>query len=563
MALNRVVALLAALVYVAGLLAPNHYFPWTAYYNEIPAGLALLLIVFCCLLPKGAPHCLLPRHLLYLLVLPLIPLLQWGFGLLAFAGDAWVATLYLSGATLACFCGFMLSNTNQCGARVLVNWVSWVLLIGALLSTLIALRQVFGMSGSLWEMRIPQGGRPVANLGQPNQLTTLLLLGFISLVHLRTIRRVGNIGFVISASVLGVGIAATQSRSSLLVVLALAGWLLWKLPQVVAERRQLLTAALGSLGAILLLWFCWPYFLGLWQTEGEVVTRSISDPARLVIWQQMFEAVTLSPLFGYGWGQVGMAQLAVAGSWATGGMLQSTHNIFADLIIWNGVPIGAILVITIATWGIRRMGKTQTIASWYALGVIGTVLVHAMLEYPLHYSYFLLPTAAMVGVVESEFGRNIARVHKLVIGAFSLFSLTLFILILIEYPSVEEGVRSLRFRAIGVTGRGDGQISNDAQRLKILTQMKGFIEFSLGSTREGMTQGELESMRVVSRRFPYPSSIFSYALALALNGHPESAKQELGILRNIHGEADYQKAINDLLMLRDRHPQLAKLNLDY
>lgn len=561
MSLSRVIGLLVAILCIAGLFAPNHYFPWGAYYNEMPVGLALVPIVAWCLFFGTETHCSLPRHLFMLMALPLIPILQWQFDLIHFSGDAWVASLYLSGAVLACYAGFLLANSQQCGARALVDWFSWVLLFGALLSTFLALRQVFGLNGSLWEIQIPPGGRPGANLAQPNQLATLLLLGFVSLSHLRGIRWIGDIGFAIAALALGLGLATVQSRSALLVELALAGWLLWKFPQSI-ERKRTLILALSALSIFMLIWFCWPYLYSLWLSDGSVaVTRSVHDVARIVILRQMFDAMTLSPLFGYGWGQVSFAQMAVAGSYPSGVITESAHNFFVDLLIWNGVPLGALLVLSIVVWGVRRIAKEQSIASWYALGVIGTILVHAMLEYPLHYAYFLLPVAAMVGVADAELGAKVVRVPKLIVGSLTVYCFALFLSVLVEYPAVEEGTRKLRFQSIGAARKGGDEILDEAQKLRVLSQMKGFFEFALEPARDGMSKDELERMRVASRRFPFAGSISRYALALALNGYPADVAREMQILRSLHGENAYAKAKNDLMQLRNRYPQLANLNL--
>jgi len=560
MAFNRIAGLFLAFFYIAGLLAPNHYFPWGAYYNEMPAGVALAIIGIWCLWSIKRTDFLLPRYLVFLMALPLIPVIQWCFGLIHFAGDAWVAGLYLGGAVVAVCCGFLLANSKECGADVLIRWMAWIMLIGAVLSAFIALRQAFGSSGALWEMEIPRGGRPVANLAQPNQLATLLLLGFISLVHLHGLSGVGRICFAALAFVLGLGLAAVQSRSSLLVELALILWLLLRFPGGAAERRKVRAAALCALGVFLLIWFCWPFMYGAWQVNDSAETRGLHDAARWVIWRQMFDAISLSPWLGYGWGQVSFAQFAVVANFPSAMVTESAHNLFFDLLIWTGLPIGTAIIFSILVWGVGRVRKEHTVVSWYALGVIGTVLIHAMLEFPLHYAYFLFPVAMMVGVVDAEFGRKCIKNCKWFFGGMALSTLALFSLMIFEYPSAEEGIRKLRFESMGIA-QNDGVGSKElGKKLFLLSQMRGFLEFAIQPAHEGMSNDELEQMKVASRRFPYPPSIFRYAFALALNGYPELAVGEMNILRSLHGEKHYLEARSNLLLLSDRYPQLLTLS---
>lgn len=561
MSLTRVLAAIATIVFVAGIVAPNHYFPWAAYYNEMPVAIAFVPIAVFALHFAKPGSLVFPRHFLLLMAMPLIPVLQWQGGLVHFSGDAWVSSLYLSGAVLACLCGYLLSSSERCGFAMVVDYLSMLLLIGSVLSACIALRQSFGLSGALWEMEIPPGARPVANLAQPNQLSTLLLLGFVALVNLRAARRFGDVCFVFLSLLLILGVAAVQSRSAILVEIALAAWLVWRFPRNVVERGRIVVLVLSVLLIGLLLWFCWPLIYGAWLVDGYVATRSVHDAPRLLLWRQMLEAIRLSPLFGYGWGQVSFAQLSVAAEYPSGFFAESAHNFFLDLLIWNGVPLGGFLVLSTAVWGRNRLVRDQSPASWCAMAMIGMVLVHGMLEYPLHYAYFLLPVAVLVGVVDAEFALKSVRISKPVIGALSLYSLGLLAAVLVEYPSVESGYRNLRLRAMGVVGVTDESVRNDSSRLRALSQMRAFMDFALEPARERMSDEALEKMRIVSRRFPFPPSIFRYTLALALNGNAGAAKKELGLLRNLHGEKHYLEAKEQLVALMNRYPQIADLDL--
>lgn len=96
---------------VAGFLAPNHYSPWTGFYSEMPAAVALLVVAAYALTLESKLFEGLPRYVIFLALVPTLPLIQWGYDEIHFAGDAIVAFLYLVGAVSAYACGHLLSRS--------------------------------------------------------------------------------------------------------------------------------------------------------------------------------------------------------------------------------------------------------------------------------------------------------------------------------------------------------------------------------------------------------------------------------------------------------------------
>lgn len=559
MSISRKIGFLIGIIYVAGFIAPIHQFPWSTYYNEVPVGVALALAVAWRLSCDRTQTITLPRHFILLLLLPAIPILQYLLGLIVFSGDALVASLYLAGAVLAYYFGYTTAKPSTTHTQAFVHWIAWTFLAGALFSSLIALRQAFEMDLTFLEMSPPFKGRPIANLGQPNQLATLLLLGYVSLIFLYAEHRVMLGSFIVAALMLGAGLAAAQSRSSLLVVAVLSAWLIWKLPVSLPTQKKARFHSLITLALLVPAWFAWPFLVKLAQPDGEVITRTVSDVARLNIWGQMLEAIARSPLVGYGWEQVTAAQLAVADHRAINGLLRSAHNLFLDLMVWNGIPLGLLMTVAILCWAIRQVSKPQSVASWYALGVVGTVMTHSMLEFPLHYSYFLLPVAAMVGVVDSNLESREIGVRRDLVAMLAIAAFSIFLLVVLDYPNAEAGVRE-QARQVNGLETNDTLILGRAKKLRVLNQIKGFLEFAVAPAREGMTMTELDTMAKVAHRFAYSGALFRYVLALALNNRFDAAAQEMKVLRGIYGEHEYLNAKNQLFMLRDQYPQLQKMD---
>lgn len=548
--------LLLALAFVAGLLAPNHYFPWPAFYNEVPLGVTVLpLAIYCLFVSK---HLQLPPYTWGLAILPVVPVVQWIFGLIHFSGDAWVVCVYLLGAVTTYIVGYTLANSPNCNSGMLLRWLAWILMVGALISSAIALRQVFGLNGALWEMELPPGSRPYANLGQPNQLATLLLLGVLSAFYLFANNGFGLTAFSAIVALEGLAFAATQSRAALLSSLLLCLWAHWKWPAEDHRAQFARRLIFVSVACFTALWFLWPAFYDFWSVGGGGVNRIAADPARVLIWQQMAVALLHRPLSGWGWGQVSFAQLGVVDQFPNATNIESSHNLFLDLLIWNGIPLGLLMSLAAVIWLWRRASRYQSTSSWFALALIGVAMVHAMLEFPLNYAYFLLPVSLCVGIVDFMHVGRTYIFPKAIFAGLIAVSAVLFFGVAWEYPVAESRIRQLRFESMGIAERDGGE---EQRPLQVLTQVQSFIEFARSQAVEGMSDDELEHMRVVSYRFPFPPSLFRYTLALAINGYPEQAALEMQRLRNMHGEKHYREAKSNLMSLCERYPQLVLVRL--
>src|SRR5688572_25943615 len=89
-------AVLWALALATPWLLPTHMIPWRAFHADLLMALVLLPAAFWVVL-RRRERVLVPPLALAALGVGCIPALQWAGGMMAFAGDAWIACLYLLG----------------------------------------------------------------------------------------------------------------------------------------------------------------------------------------------------------------------------------------------------------------------------------------------------------------------------------------------------------------------------------------------------------------------------------------------------------------------------------
>ncbi|MBQ0798693.1 MAG: O-antigen ligase C-terminal domain-containing protein [Porticoccaceae bacterium] len=538
-------------------LLPNHYYPWTAFYNEFVAALGFVslgITVFWLQPGRLLTMDSVPWIVLVLAALICVPLLQYGVGKIYFLGDAVMAALYLGGLTLVYVLGGILAHEPPKKDWGISEIVACLLLVGAFLSFVIAAGQWASIWEGLWFMTIPMGSRAHANLGQPNNLATLLFLGLMSAVYLRERGKLGGALTWVFVVLLMAGIAMARSRTSILVMVFVAGWLMWQ-PQRLSlkcTRLQVCCAVALFLGLVFVLPLVTEWFYHGLGSESVVSRRGA---VRLNVWPQLLDAALREPLFGYGWNQVIIALVAVVDDYDISSQFAHSHSIVLDLLIWNGVVLGGLLLLLMAWWVLSRFWSCRDVESWYGLAAIGVVGIHALVEFPLEYAYFLLPVGLFAGIIDSRSSIKKITVPRLVFSIALLVGVVLMSRVFLEYKTQEDNSRQMRFEARGI------HVPRDERPIVLLTQLAGFERFVRTDANENMSEAEIEAMGRVAHRYPFPPFLFQYARVLGINGRYEEAELEMLRLKILHGPQQYENAAQGLKSLASEHPQLSNVTL--
>lgn len=536
------------MLFVLAWLLPNHYFPWVMAYQEFLSFFSGFLLVFFVFLAKFSRF---PRSCIFFCFLPFIPLLQALTGLVFFSGDAWVAALYLGAFALMIFVGFNFAVDINIRSYFICLMAS-VFIVGAIFSVWIALRQWLMLSGSIWVADMPPGGRPFANLAQPNNLATLLCMGLAGVIYLYEKYYIGRLVSGILVFFLLFGITLTQSRTPLVGAFAVVVFLIWK--SFSCQLRLSLMSVFFWLVVYFVFIFVFPLLSDFLLLPSSGVLERSQSLERLDMWLQFWHAVWLKPVLGYGWNQVSVAQVATSLVYPVPILTEHSHNIMLDMLLWNGVVLGGVIISFVVVWLGRLVWSAHSSESLFVLLAVCFVLVHAMFEFPLEYAFFLLPVGLLLGVAVAESPTAHAFfLPRWVLGGVLAFLGGVFCWVWFEYRIIEEDHRLMRFENAQI---GDLKAVQEAPDVVLLTQLREFIRFARTPATINMSREQIEWMRKVSHRYPYVSSIFRYSLALALNGQADAAREQLLILRALHGEKYYAEGMQSLWDMSASYPQL-------
>lgn len=542
-------------------LMPGHYFPWSSFQQEVAAACGAALIGLSCLVRQPGQPLALPAIAAAALALAAVPMLQWGFGKVHFLNDALLPTLYLVAFALVVVASRALALDDD---SRFVPLLMAVLLLGACVSTVLALGQGLRLGWQTFVELLGNDGRPYANFTQPNLLATLLGLGLAATWWLYESRRVGALGTWALGLFLSLGLAMTQSRVGwAFMLLFVFSWAIKRRSLALRSSPAGVVAAVASFVALAALWPTLSVAI-----DGSAVfsaaERVQSVGGRGVHWPALWGAVWREPLFGWGWMQVTAAQQAVAldhprsGEW-----ISYSHSLLLDLMVWNGPVLGLLLIAGGTAWIVSRLRSCTDIDSWAMLVAGGVIFTHALVEFPYAYAHFLLPLAAFIGVVEAHHLSSAdarpagpaARMPRVAFAVLGLALCSMLVWLWADYAKIEEMSQRTRFAEAGYILPPGRQAT--VPDVLLIDSQREFLRFRQTTARVGMSPEELANMRAISKRFTPPAVLLRYALAMGLNGEPAESTRTLRVLCQIWTEKNCEEGREAWAKLQAQFPQLA------
>jgi O-antigen ligase len=521
------VAVWGVLVSLAWLI-PNHFPPWAGFHADAwIASVALLAAVFICKNNKnniewhGIP--------VLVLVLVFIPWIQYFFKILPFASQAWLSSAYLFGFLLALLIG---ARWERIFPVQLVDALFGAVTLAAIASVGLALGSWVDVIDTNVDSFLSMGyygGRHYANLGQPNLLAALILWGVIGCLWAYVRKTVSPIVVLVACMYLVLGLTLTRSRMAYA-----ASFLL--LTAVWVFRRFWKSAWLPwSALFVFIFYILSPCILSfvdeniLLSVQDAQYIRSVGQgELRISAWKLFLNASLQRPWFGYGLTEVVGAQIEVAQNYPSlGGMFGHAHNIFVDLIVWIGIPVGGAVCACGIYWfwqSAIAIKSQEDVVIFMALIVMA---IHSMLEYPLQYAYFLIPTGMLVGVLNVRLGGRVLFCSpRWVLAVFLLCATLLLGQIIRDYLNIQNSYNVWRFERASIIY----PIKNATKipKVQLLTQFRYWFEMVGTQPFKGMTFPELALREQVTRTYPSPGAIFELAIAYGKNDQAANAQLWLG-----------------------------------
>ncbi len=524
-------------------LLPIHKMPWTTFGSELLTFLSAitLLSVF---INKDLK---IPRPQMVALPILAIPLIQFAFGQILYLSNVLLCTAYIAMFWLMVSVGYNLA-TGEKGQREQVFKIFCLMVFtGAVLSSVVAISQWLDIERYLSPLaNALNNNRPYANFAQPNNLATFICMGVFACLYFYEKRIFPSFVLIPVSFIFLFTIALTQSRTAWVVCLFTLIFLTVK--QFGQVKRLSFPKLLAWVAVFIVIISCLPMLNQLIVSATEyqmmqtssVVERASSGYLRLDMWNQALVAIGQHPWFGYGWNQTGMAQIAAFDLYPSHEWYKTAHNVILDLLIWNGIPIGGLIILYVMCWLYwlnKGIGEPVSIA---ASLMVCAILIHALLEYPIHYAYFLLPLGFLLGMIQGQYP------HLPTVKLKSSIIVTVMIVGVILVGTIYRDYIVYRQQSVLVSKRtltpSQQEVMN--QEIYVLTQFKERVWWIGLNPYTQMSKQQLQYLGRMVANLASAYDINKYAQVLAFNGKKAEAEHQLWVLKTLHGT---EKSYQDLL----------------
>jgi O-antigen ligase len=368
-----------------------------------------LLVSWACLAgllltgPVGTPT---PRIWVWLGLGGFLVALSGWSGLAACLAIAGIAAAASVGSAPAC---------DQGGASQLL---ARGVLVAGLISAVLGLLQYYGLAEPLvpWTTS-PALGQAYGNLRQRNQFATLISMAWCAALWLYATNEALQVrrGLVAAAGLLLIAAAASTSRTGLLQLLSITG-----VATLIAMRERR-NAPEGSIApcrlpspkwlvATIPLYFAIAWVLPQFASGGDgavegmlqrLHTGAPEDHSRLILWRNVLTLIAQHPWTGWGWGELSFAHYSTQYDGARFvEILDNAHNLPLHLAVELGIP-AAVLICGGFLWMViaARPWRERDPARLMAWGMLGAIVLHSLLEYPLWYGPFQLVFGLCLGML--------------------------------------------------------------------------------------------------------------------------------------------------------------------
>ncbi len=333
--------------------------------------------------------------------LPILGLPLLGLGVMAACASAkhdWTSALMLLAAAAIFLFGAVVHDERWLRALQVALLVAGALsVVAAALQLVAPLAEIPGVAPSA-------AGRAAGNLHQPNLLAQLLLQAIVALMALTwSLKKVSiRVGLPL-ALLLGMGLSFSQSRTGWLGMGLLLVWVLMDRSMPKEVRRLTFAAVVGCALGMGLVLLSAEYSGIASYVEKRSAAPDISS-SRFGIWSNTLELIGQNVWTGVGWGQFAKAWALTPFPSRPIAAFDNAHNLPLHLMVELGVPLALVLMVALG-WVVWRSlpaaslptGGAHAPAARCALAALLLLAVHSLLEYPLWFSFFLLPAAFFLG----------------------------------------------------------------------------------------------------------------------------------------------------------------------
>lgn len=400
-------------------LYPFHYAPWHTAENEFFILLIPCLLLFPITQYKKLKLKLKVNELIFIpIFIIFISIIHFTFVDGYFLENLILISIYSIFIIILIFYSYIYSNEKN------IYFLLKVIITTGFFNGLIIVLQKLDYQ-SIFILEHYGNKRFYANIGQPNHISTLFLIGIASSLILFKKNMISKIMFLAIASIFTYFIFLTGSRTGFLTLLL---FLLWSL---FFEKDKIRSNI--SIFAYLIVFYIFLSMVFSQNSRNKINTvADTANDSRLSLWSDSVGSIITKPFIGYGINGVRGSRLYSNLDFIN--PYTSSHNFILDSMLWFGCFGGLILIVYIFRVVLKAIISRDY--NGYIILFLIPFSLHSLLEYPFRYLYFLVIIISPLCLIKSlkvyEVGRNVFIV-------LTIFHIGLVFLLYYEFNQYSRG----------------------------------------------------------------------------------------------------------------------------
>lgn len=422
---------LFSLFFIFSLLNNEHYFPWTTFDSEVYIFYAIIC-TFMIFFLKSSKKIKISNFSFFLIFLLFVSLFQYycyDFKQNYISFNLYFFLLVFSSLIIN---NILIENDN------IIKFLLFSVFVSSVITSLITVIQFFNwgyLSGYIAENH---SNRYSGNLGQPNHMGTLMLMGFYASLYVYKKYQCSVVLFLLPLIVFAMVLTQSRTIWVFFIISILVLVLKWNFfNKKIRDIIILLPIFYVSINQL----------LKLFTNSGVDAGQRIQvDSARVKLWYDFFRILPDFNIFGGGFENIGRDHFLYGLSFNHN--IISYHNIVMDMYAIYGL-FGLMFCGYIFIKLINILFRIQDESHIIIYMIVVAILNHAMFEFPLYYAYFLLPLIVILNYFDTLY-KNGSYFDIKLNKNFLSFIFLVFIAFLVKYIQfVEENWRYYRSVTLG------------------------------------------------------------------------------------------------------------------
>lgn len=368
--MNKYIILSVTILLGLGWLYSFHYGPWLVAENEF---FILLIPIILCLKLLSFKKLKINEIIFFPLVILFFSFVQYLIIDYYFLEDFILVSVYIL------FIILILIITQTIKSKRYIFLSLFFILLLCLINSVIVIFQYFDINNIfiLWHSG---NHRFYGNIGQPNHLSTLFMVGVVSSLILYKFKKIKTKILYIISIYFTFFVFLTGSRTGWLTLLFLL------VLSIILRSKENIKFDFKFFGILNIVYLIYSYSFSYNSRNIVKGVSSALHDSRFDLWMDSVNSIFANPWVGYGINGVRTSRLFSNLNFKT--PYVSSHNIILDFFLWFGVFGGIVLIFYLIIIFIKIIKDKAY--SYEILLFLTPFIIHSFLEYPFRYLYFLI-----------------------------------------------------------------------------------------------------------------------------------------------------------------------------